>query len=273
MNEEKFNTGVEKTWSQRRSRNGNVWTGVFLLLIGGLLLANKAGVNFPHWFFSWPMILITIGLFSGLRHRFRRGPWFILLLVGGVFLADKISDDLQLRPYFWPIIFIAAGIYIIFGPQFNARKRRNAIEGNALPANTNAEPGFVQPYDTKQFSSSWDRAVGDSNEVIDITAVFSGVKKNVLSKNFHGGDIVAIMGGAEVNLTKADFKGRISIDNFTMFGGTKLIVPPDWDVQSQVVAIFGGVDDKRPPSAQHDPSKVIYLEGTCIFGGIEIRSY
>ena len=81
------------------------------------------------------------------------------------------------------------------------------------------------------------------------------------------------MGGAEINITKADLGSKAVIDIFTMFGGTKLIVPPDWDVQSNVVAIFGGVDDKRPPTSLTNLSKVIYLEGTCIFGGIEIRSY
>ena len=59
-----------------------------------------------------------------------------------------------------------------------------------------------------------------------------------------------------------------------IFGGTKLVVPPTWDVQSEMVAIFGGVDDKRQIKGVHlDPNKVLILDGTCIFGGIEIRSY
>jgi predicted membrane protein len=57
-----------------------------------------------------------------------------------------------------------------------------------------------------------------------------------------------------------------------MFGGTKLIVPSDWDVQSGVVTIFGGIEDKRQP-AQINPVKVLYLDGTCIFGGVEIKSF
>ena len=113
----------------------------------------------------------------------------------------------------------------------------------------------------------------DQRDVLDVTAIFGGVKKNILTKNFKGGEIVCVMGGAEINLTQADFQGKVIIDSFNMFGGTKIIVPPDWDVQSQVVAIFGGVDDKRPPSAHVDHSKILYLDGTCIFGGVEIRSF
>ena len=95
----------------------------------------------------------------------------------------------------------------------------------------------------------------------------------MLSKNFKGGDVVAFMGGTEINLTQADFNGRVMIDTFNMFGGTKLIIPADWEVQSDIVAIFGGVDDKRPPATNAVPNKVLHLDGTCIFGGLEIKSY
>src|SRR5690349_22431252 len=40
---------------------------------------------------------------------------------------------------------------------------------------------------------------------IDVTAVFGGIKKNVLSKNFKGGDITSFMGGSEIDLSQADF--------------------------------------------------------------------
>jgi hypothetical protein len=41
-----------------------------------------------------------------------------------------------------------------------------------------------------------------------------------------------------------------------------------------MVAIFGGVEDKRDVhSLKIDRTKVLVLEGTCIFGGLEIKSY
>jgi predicted membrane protein len=116
--------------------------------------------------------------------------------------------------------------------------------------------------------------VADRSDFIDTTSVFGGIKKIVLSKNFQGGEITNIMGGSEINLSQADFKGRICIDTTNVFGGTKLIIPPHWDVQSEVVAIFGGIDDKRQLNGTPlDPDKVIVIDGTCLFGGIEIRSY
>jgi predicted membrane protein len=265
MNEDQFKQEVKRRWG-RRSEKGRVWAGLFFLLIGALLFAKTAGiVVFPYWFFTWPMILIAVGLFTGVRHGFRSPAPFILMLIGGIFLMDRINDDVNLKPYFWPIVFVAGGLFIILRPRGRHCRRYRDEK-------INSETPFTSPPINEETKPAWE-ATADQNDVIDITAVFGGVKKKVLSKNFKGGDIVAVMGGTEINLSQADFNGRVAIDIFTMFGGTKLIVPNDWDVQSQVVAIFGGVDDKRPPATNYDPSKVIYLEGTCIFGGIEIRNF
>ena len=92
------------------------------------------------------------------------------------------------------------------------------------------------------------------------------------SKNLRGGEIVAVFGGAEVNLTQADFYNRIEIEVVQIFGGTKLVVPANWEVRSEAVALFGGIEDKRMPMAP-SPDKVLVLKGTTIFGGIEIKSF
>jgi hypothetical protein len=58
-----------------------------------------------------------------------------------------------------------------------------------------------------------------------------------------------------------------------IFGGAKLIVPPHWQIRSEMVAVFGGIEDKRAPQNSYDEDKVVILNGTTFFGGIEIRSY
>jgi predicted membrane protein len=120
----------------------------------------------------------------------------------------------------------------------------------------------------------YNEGIGDERDFIDVTAVFGGVKKNVLTKTFRGGDIVSFMGGSEIDMTQADFTGRVRIDVTNIFGGTKLLIPSSWDVQNDITAIFGGVDDKRQISGVNlDPGKILILDGTCMFGGIEIRSF
>jgi predicted membrane protein len=209
------------------------------------------------------MLLVAMGLFTGIRHRFNSPVPFILLIVGGIFLADRISPDFSLKQFVWPVVFIAIGLFFIFRPKGGScrgyRKQRYGHSESHVK--------------TDEDTARWEQAMSDRKDVIDVTAIFGGVKKNILTKDLKGGEIVTFMGGAEIDLTQTDFKGKVIIDSFNMFGGTKIIVPPDWDVQSQVVAIFGGVDDKRPPSANVHPDKVLFLDGTCIFGGVEIRSF
>jgi predicted membrane protein len=248
----------ERRARYRRDRpGGGIWTGVFLLIVGGLLLARQAGAPLPYWLFSWKLLLIGIGFWIGVRHRFRGFGWMIPIFIGAINLADEFTFDHTLRPYIGPIILIVIGIVFIFRP-----RRPKALN-----------PESMAPSDFKEAPPTADDFEADRSDRLDVTAVMGGVKKNVLTKNFRGGEIVTFMGGAEINMAQADFEGRVRIDCTNVFGGTKLIVPPDWEVQSDIVAIFGGVDDKRPPATGNAPAKVVMLDGTCLFGGVEIRSY
>ena len=93
---------------ERGHRHGHIWTGVLLLLIGSVALARSYVPDFPRWVFTWQMLLITLGLFIGFRHRFYGITWFILLLVGGTFLVNDYFIDGGLRKNLWPVILIAA---------------------------------------------------------------------------------------------------------------------------------------------------------------------
>ncbi|RYZ22793.1 MAG: hypothetical protein EOO16_07525 [Chitinophagaceae bacterium] len=254
---------MEARWERRRAHahdgRGRVWTGLFLLIIGGLLLARQSGAPVPEWIFSWPVFLIGLGFWIGVRHRFRHFGWIIPVIIGSVFLIDRLYMGINLRPYAWPLVLIAIGLFFIFRPR---RRWPDGSGGTDLPATT----GDLPPDTTADFPP-------DRTNRLDVTAVFGGVKKNMISKTFRGGEIVTFMGGAEINLAQADFEGRVLIECTNVFGGTKLILPPDWEVQSDLVAVFGGVDDKRPPASNPAPNKIVVLDGTCVFGGVEIRSY
>lgn len=250
----------------RRRNKSHVWAGLFILLIGGVLLLRQAGFDLPYWLFTWPMILITVGVLSGIKHRFRPGGWIVMLAIGGIFLSDNMIPGQSIQRIAWPLLIMAVGVWVIFRPKTyrNCNHPRNRFSRRWRERGS--VPGFTDNTETYE--------VSDSNDIIDATSIFGGVKKIILSKNFQGGDIMNFMGGTELNLTQADINGRINIDCTNIFGGTKLIVPSTWDVQSDIVAIFGGVDDKRQMIADApQPTKIIHLTGTCIFGGIEIRSF
>ncbi len=81
------------------------------------------------------------------------------------------------------------------------------------------------------------------------------------------------MGGAEINLSQADIQGTATLDITQVMGGTKIIVPPHWEVRSQMTSVFGNIEDKRQNIGSTDHSKVLIIDGSSVFGGIEIRNY
>lgn len=266
MNEQQYETRVERTerkW-KRNANTGRKWVGVFLLIVGGLFLARETGIALPYWLFTWPMLLIGFGLLSGIRHNFRGIGWLFPIVIGGFFLLDRLSPELRIKPYIWPAALIALGLVFLFRP-----KKKIWYDGDGAERVTGES---LSPSAPESGTNERYQFAGDRSDVIDATAILGGVKKNILSKNFRGGEVTTFMGGAEIDLTKADWNGTVMIDCFNMFGGTKLIVPPDWDVQTGIVAVFGGIEDKRPPATMNS-NKVLYLDGTCIFGGVEIKSY
>ena len=255
-------------------RYGHLWTGLFLVIIGCAALLKAMYTSAPNWLFTWQMLLIALGFFMGIRHQFRGGAWFILIVIGGVFLVNEFFPELMLRRYIWPVALIVIGLFFILRPRRHRPWQdyiNDKVETKVEDAwNTPAEPSDVkgQPAQSRPAQTNL------SEDFIDSTSIFGGVKKNVISKNFKGGDITNIMGGSEIDLTQADINGTVRIDVTQVFGGTKLVVPSNWQVKAQMAASFGGVEDKR--SVQNtalDPNKILILDGTSIFGGIEIRSY
>jgi predicted membrane protein len=241
-------------------RSGRVGAGLFLLLIGGVLLVDQMGVPLPAWLFSWHVLLIAIGIFVGLKHNFRGGAWAILILVGGFFLVQDYYPHIPLRRFIWPAVLIFVGLVIILSPRTHSRRWRNKWQ-----------EGWDRRNAIQGFASS--REGYTSEEFVDSTAIFGGVHKKVVSKNFRGGDITSIMGGTELDLTQADFTGVIRLDITQVMGGTKIIVPAHWEVRSEVTAMFAGFEDKRQQPAVTNPDKVLILDGTSLFGGIELKNY
>src|SRR5687767_5612861 len=110
-----------------------VWTGLFVILIGAVLLMRQSGIDFPFWFFSWPMALIALGILGAIKHNFRPGGWYVLLAVGGVFLADRLIPGMSIQSFAWPCFIIVAGLWMILKPKthhkhFDRRRERNSAK-------------------------------------------------------------------------------------------------------------------------------------------------
>jgi predicted membrane protein len=240
--------------------NGRIFAGLFLLFVGGIFLMREMSFPFfPDWFFTWPMILIAIGIYTGIKHQFRNPAWIILIIIGGVFLTDQIDIGFNFHRFIVPIIIIGVGLVMILRPKHRGDWGRNEWRNWKQQDTSSTTQGYSQNY--------------SSDDFFDSTSIFSGVKKVIVSKNFKGGDITCFMGGFEADLSQADMQSPAVIDITHIFGGTKLIVPSNWQVRIDALSIFAGVEDKRQQPLNTDPAKLLILKGTSIFGGIEIKNY
>ncbi|WP_285009068.1 LiaF transmembrane domain-containing protein [Pedobacter faecalis] len=247
---------MERCHKSLNSSTSRIWTGLIILGIGLVFLLRNLGLDIPDWVVSWHTLLILIGLLVGYKRRFHGFAWFILVLIGAAFTIKEVTEY-DLSKYYIPAIFISLGVFLIVKPRGQHHPRWGRKWGRP---STVGEP-VVQT----------DK--GDP-DVLDSVSVFGSSHQNVYSKNFKGGDVTAVFGGADVNLTQADFMGTVELDVVAIFGGMKLIVPAGWEIKSEVTTIFGGIDDKRGASViVTEPRKTLVLKGVALFGGIDIRNF
>lgn len=228
-------------------RDQGRWFGLFFILIGIGWMMKKMGMEIePAWLLTWPSALILLGLFITIKQRFQGAAGFIILLIGGFFLAKhEFGLPYNLGMLIWPAILILIGLAILLKP----KKKKD------------------------HFCSSMQEENIDRSK-LDVSSVFCGSKKRVLSKEFEGGRISAIFGGAELNLSHADFASEAILDVSIVFGGLKIIVPANWEVKTELNTVAAGIEDKRYiPPMEHSPEKTLILTGSITFGGIEIVSH
>lgn len=242
------NKMLEKQHTDRRN------IVAILLIAAGLLLMldtfDIVRISLWQYVFSWKTLMIAIGVVI-ITSSNNKLPGYILVGLGLIFWVPTVFDyNIRLGQVFWPIILIAIGLVII-----SRRGRHDRLTGGIHPKRQ--ADGTI------------------SSDYIDDVSIFGGGLKRYSSQNLKGGNITAVFGGSEIDLTSSlmSAEGTV-IDVFTMFGGTKLIVPGNWQVKSEATSLFGGFTDKRhikPDQVVSD--KVLLIKGVVIFGGVEIKNY
>ena len=225
--------------------------GIIFVAIGAILLARNygwLGYDFSRYLISWQMLLIVIGLFQLARRAYT--PAVVLIGIGLFFLVD-FPDNF--RENFWPVLIMLVGVSFIL--------------------QWRSSPNRKNHHDYDRFHNHGED-FSNSIDYIDETAIFGGRTLSVVSENFQGGKITSIFGGSKINLRYAKPVPGCTIDVANIFGGSKIIVPEDWNIKVEVVSIFGGFEDKRGASviSRTSSGKIVVIKGTCIFGGGEINT-
>ena len=230
------------------SSSKRIYFGLFLIAIGAFWILERLDLIPDIWdniLISWQMLLIAIGVFSIIGGNRTSGT--ILIVIGGFFLLPEIFNiPYEIKRIGWPLLIIGIGVILLF-----SQRKRN-------------EPHFA---DTANYGMDF----------FDDFVIFGGREVFINSRNFYGGKITAIFGGAEYDLRNATLStnGAI-IDSVSIFGGCGFKVPPDWTVKNEVTAVFGGFSDKRgssPHQVNSDTSKTLVIKGFTAFGGVEIKHF
>jgi predicted membrane protein len=241
----------------KRSGRAHLLLGIVLMFLGLFLIADLADIvpwRMRDFLFTWQALLIFLGIVF-LSNKENKGTGVILIVIGTFFLLPKILDHSRFidlpdywRSMFWPAMLIVLGLIVIFGA------RRHGHRGTYFGGHRKSE---------------------SSEDYLDDVAVFGGGDKNIHSQQFEGGKITHIFGGSKYDFKNARLAlGKNHLELIMIFGGTKLIIPEDWDVKVEVTSVFGGFSDKRIKSrVEKDPDRRLVISGVCIFGGGDIVNY
>ena len=237
---------------QKKQKRGKIAAGILIVAFGIIYLLNEIGYTVPKYFFSWKIFLIGLGIVLLFKHSFSKG--WIVLTIGTAFLINDIYPHCLNTNLIWPTIIILFGLGLIF------KRHKHKKCDNHWKKYKHFNHQNLKDYSEDEF--------------VDSVAIFGGVTKNIVSKNFKGANVSNVFGGTELNLLNVEFEDQAIIEISCVFGGVSLIIPSNWQIKSELNSIFGGIEDKRiiNPSDSID-SKILILKGDCVFGGIDIKSF
>lgn len=223
-------------------KTGNILWGIVLIVAGVLFALNATGLTDINIFFKgwWTLLIIvpcTISLFT---ERERTGN--ILCIVIAVFLllcCQGVFSFSLLWKLLLPIVIVIIGVKMVCSGLFGNK-------ANEIIAQVEQNGGKAQ--------------VG--------CATFSGCNLNYDGEMFEGAELTAAFGGVKCDLRNAIIEKDCAIRASAIFGGIDILVPDNINVKVNSNCIFGGVSNK---TVAHKEAPTVYISGTCLFGGIEIK--
>jgi predicted membrane protein len=227
-----------------RDFQGRIFAGLLIIFLGIIFLLGSLGRLDVGDFFSdyWPLFLIFVGLWHIVGNQSGQNVFgFILILVGLFFLLVNLDIlGKNVWKYFLPILLIAIGLWILFKPRFIGIKEK--------------VPSIKE-------------------DDLNISLMFAGVNRRVVSDQFRGGKATALFGGIDLDMTEAKLAGnKATVELNAIFGGLEMRVPEEWKVVVDSNAILGGIDDKHRHRPGEGAVSTLYVKGTAIFGSIEIKN-
>ncbi len=220
-----------------------IWGLVFIIL-GVIIGTNALGItNIDIFFNGWWTLFIIIPCLAGLFKETSKLGNLIGLVIGIALLLscqNIISFDIIWKLTF-PTILVIIGINIIFKDVFNSKINEEIKKLNKNNLDNN------------------------------YCSTFSSQKIKVDKEKFKSTNLDAVFGGIELDLRNSIIEKDVIINCSSIFGGIDIYVPENVKVKIKSNSIFGGVDEKNKKKSTNENSPTIYINATCVFGGVEIK--
>jgi len=188
----------------------------------------------------WPLLFVLVGLVKLLAIPGERFSGLVFTLLGGFLLLNSLTDRVSISDLwrFWPALLILLGIRYVVRSFGDSESRWLEIEGPQ----------------TRQLG------------------LLTVSRRRATSQVLSGGDLVAFMGGCELDLRDArpTANGAV-LDVVAVWGGIEVLVPKGWQVDLQVVPVMGGAEDETKVSAE-DVGHRLKIRGLVLMGGIEVHN-
>lgn len=229
----------------KKVRVGKWLWGLVLVALGVILGLRALGlaeidIFFPGWWTLFIIVPCTIGVICD---RGERVGNLIGLMIGvglllGCLGVVKFSMIWRLV---LPATLVIVGVAIIFGDLFKKQIRKEM-------------KGLHTPED-KVYQ-----------------AVFGEQKLNFDNEDFEGAKLETVFGGIKCDLREAKVKQDVMVSANSVFGGVTIYPPEKVNVEVVSTSIFGGVTDHRRKAKERQRHKhTLYVNATCLFGGVDIR--
>lgn len=243
--------------------------GLGLVIFAILLFLDNIGVRSLHTVFhNWPLALIILGVALLLgpaksvppNDSGRILPYF-LIGAGALFFSARFFS-FNIGALIVPLVLLFLGFHFLRPGRHSCRKRsRDKLD---------AQAGLQNGEQEKTVGG----VIEDENK-IDIFTILGGGDYSTRSHNLASGNVIAILGGAKIDIRDADTqKDVMEIDILAFMGGVELIVPPHWQVTVKVLPMLGGVSNKTTCLADKMQvrKKHLVVTGVALMGGVEIRN-
>ena len=251
--------GIQQYWNGVSS---SIVFALVLVAAGMLLLGFNTACLPPVWkgfFFSWPMLLLIIGVGHICKFQFLWG--IILAAVGKFFLFAKASAMFpgnafyeEFSSTYWPVLIIVCGVLILLSTVICSGKCSNKCNKGKWRENHTSNEGE------------------NNDGKINYRLTFSGTEQVILDPVFRGGDIDITFGGMELDLRRTSLaEGETFLYINVVFGGVEITAPDNWDIDLRQNRFAAGIEDSRVKGMEKDRTRKLIIIAKCSFGGIDIK--